>query len=155
MSQKILFVCLGNICRSPTAEAVFRDRVEAAGLSDAFEIDSAGILSVHRGSSADSRMKRHAKKRGYELTSISRPVTREDFTHFDAIIAMDQENMQDLHKLAPDEPSKRKCSLFLANAPELGVTEVPDPYYGGEAGFQEVIDLVEIAAEALLTKLRP
>ncbi|MDA3874021.1 MAG: low molecular weight phosphotyrosine protein phosphatase [Kiritimatiellae bacterium] len=155
MSQKILFICLGNICRSPTAEAVFRDRVEAAGLSDAFEIDSAGILSVHKGSPADTRMRRHAKKRGYELTSISRPVTREDFFLFDSLIAMDRENMQDLRKLAPDDTCKTKCSLFLSNAPELGITEVPDPYYGGEAGFQEVIDLVEIAADALLAKLRP
>lgn len=155
MSRKILFVCLGNICRSPTAEAVFRDRVEAAGLVEAFEIDSAGILSVHRGSPPDSRMRRHAKRRGYELTGASRPVTPEDFHSFDDLIAMDQENLQDLHRLAPDDACKNKCSLFLAHAPELGVDEVPDPYYGGDAGFQEVIDLVENAADALLNKLRP
>jgi protein-tyrosine phosphatase len=155
MSKKILFICLGNICRSPTAEAVFRDRVEAAGLSDAFEIDSAGFLSEHRGNESDSRMKRHAKARGYTLTSISRPLTKKDFYYFDLLIAMDQENIQDLYRLAPDEESKAKCSLFLSYAPELRVSEVPDPYYGGEAGFQEVIDLVEIAADALLSKLRP
>jgi len=152
---RILFVCLGNICRSPTAESVFRQRVEAAGLREAFEIDSAGILDVHQGQPADARMRRHASQRGYELDSISRPVVPEDFARFDHIVAMDHQNLADLLSLLPDPAFHSKLSLLLDEAPELNRREVPDPYYGGAAGFEEVLDLVETACDRLLERLEP
>jgi len=155
MKTHILFVCLGNICRSPSAEAVFKDRIRSAGLEEAFEVDSAGILSEHRGCPADSRMRRHARKRGYELTSISRPVTPEDFERFDFIYGMDAWNLEDLYERAPDETARKKCRLLLDCVPDAGTREVPDPYYGGAAGFEEVLDLVEIAADSLLELHRP
>ena len=149
----VLFVCLGNICRSPTAEAVFADRVNAAGLGKRFRIDSAGTLSAHAGEMADARMRKHAHARGYDLQSRSRKVTDEDFINFDTIIAMDLQNMQDLKDRAPDQVASRKISLFLDAAPHLHVREVPDPYYGGSAGFENVLDLIEAASDALLQKL--
>ncbi|MDF3128201.1 low molecular weight phosphotyrosine protein phosphatase [Kiritimatiellaeota bacterium B1221] len=152
--HKVLFVCLGNICRSPSAEAVFKSKVDAAGLSNAFEIDSAGILSVHAGDAADARMRKHALARGYKLESRSRPVVPQDFRHFDYIIGMDHANISDLLDRAPDLESKAKVSLFLDVAPELKRKEVPDPYYGGAAGFEEVLDLCEAASEKLLVKLQ-
>ncbi len=151
---KVLFVCLGNICRSPSAEAVFIEKVKAAGLSDRFEIDSAGILSVHAGEPADARMRKHATARGYKLESRSRPVTPRDFFDFDYIIGMDHANIRDLLDRAPDKQSQAKISLFLSFAPHLDREEVPDPYYGGAAGFEEVLDLCEEASEKLLAALQ-
>ncbi len=150
---RVLFVCLGNICRSPTAEAVFQALVNAAGLADRFEIDSAGTLSAHAGERADARMRHHAEKRGYDLRSISRRVTPKDYETFDHIFGMDFANIRDLKQHAPNADAEDKISLLLAAAPELGVKEVPDPYYGGAAGFEEVLDLVEVASDALLQKL--
>lgn len=150
---RVLFVCLGNICRSPTAEAVFQARVKAAGLADRFEIDSAGTISAHAGERADARMRQHARKRGYDLRSISRRVTPQDYETFDYIIGMDFANVRDLKQNAPNTDAENKISLFLEAAPELGVKEVPDPYYGGAAGFEEVLDLVEVASDALLQML--
>ncbi len=151
--MKVLFVCLGNICRSPTAEAVFRDRVEKAGLDKLFELDSAGTIAVHAGEAADARMRQHASKRGYQLDSISRGVVAEDFRNFDHIFAMDQQNLRDLQSMAPADATA-SLSLFLEHDPSTDTLEVPDPYYGGGAGFERVLDLVEEASEALLTKLR-
>lgn len=152
---RVLFICLGNICRSPAAGAVFRDRVERAGLESKFEIDSAGILDVHRGHPADARMRAHARARGYDLRSVSRPVAPEDFDRFDLLIGMDDQNLNDLKAMLPDAAHAAKLSLLLEHAPELGVREVPDPYYGGAAGFEHVLDLVEVACDRLLERLRP
>lgn len=149
----ILFVCLGNICRSPTAEAVMRERVARRGMADRFNIDSAGILDAHRGEPADARMRRHAAKRGYDLTSISRPVEVEDFQRFDLLVGMDEQNRQDLVALAPDAAARERISLLLDHLPDADAREVPDPYYGGAAGFERVLDLVEDACDALLDQL--
>ncbi|WFB34890.1 low molecular weight phosphotyrosine protein phosphatase [Kiritimatiellota bacterium B12222] len=146
----ILFVCLGNICRSPTAESVFRAKVDALKLETPFTIDSAGILGVHEGALADARMRRHATQRGYHLESKSRQVTVADFDHFDYIVGMDKQNYRDLIARAPSAEAKKKVSLLLSYAPELSRSEVPDPYYGGEAGFEDVLDLIEQACDPLL-----
>lgn len=150
--NRILFVCLGNICRSPTAEAVFRHLVVSAGRSDEFEIDSAGTIAVHAGSRADDRMRRHASKRGYDLTSISRKVHPEDFTTFSQLIAMDSQNLADLKKLAP-AGTTASLSLLMDADPDAEVTDVPDPYYGGAEGFETVLDLIESACRNLITSL--
>lgn len=152
--KKILFVCLGNICRSPSAEAVFRAKVEDAGLGDAFEIDSAGTLAYHQGKPADARMMDHAAKRGYMLTSIARKVLLRDFDEFDLLIAMDDDNYRELRALAEDDASRAKVKRMMDYAPETGVTEVPDPYYGGAQGFERVLDLLETACDRLLADLR-
>lgn len=152
--HRTLFVCLGNICRSPTAEAVFQSFVERDALLDRFLCDSAGILSYHQGARADSRMRRHATARGYKLASISRPVTAEDFETFDLLIGMDHQNVVDLQSRAPTAEAKGKIRLMLDYAPSLGIKEVPDPYYGGAQGFEEVIDLLEVACANLLESLR-
>lgn len=154
MKTKILFVCLGNICRSPTAEAVFRAKVEGAGLGEGFEIDSAGTLAYHQGKPADGRMIEHAGLRGYVLTSIARKVLLADFERFDLLVAMDEENYRELRALAPDEAGRGKVVRMMGYAPGCGVTEVPDPYYGGAEGFERVLDLLEAACEGLLGSLR-
>lgn len=145
----MLFVCLGNICRSPSAEAVFREAVDKAGMSGKVEVDSAGIIGYHAGEGADPRMKRHASQRGYRLTSISRPVIAEDFNRFDLIVGMDDRNIRDLRRKAPADGRAeiRKMTDFCTRFDE---TEVPDPYYGGAAGFERVLDLLEDACDGLL-----
>lgn len=150
--KRILFVCLGNICRSPTAEAVFRQRVEAAGLEREIEIDSAGTIAAHRGNPADARMRQHASCRGYILTSISRQIQPEDFHTFTHIIAMDRENLADLSAMAPANATAQ-LSLLLEADPSSAVDEVPDPYYGGAQGFETVLDLIESASDHLLNSL--
>lgn len=152
--KRILFVCLGNICRSPSAEAVFRAKVEDAGLSDAFEIDSAGTLAYHQGKPADARMMEHAARRGYMLTSIARKVLLRDFEQFDLLIAMDDDNYRELRDLAANDAERAKVRRMMDYAPETGVSEVPDPYYGGAAGFERVLDLLETACGNLLKALR-
>ncbi len=151
---RILFVCLGNICRSPTAEAIFREKVRQYGMEQQYEIDSAGILDAHAGEPADARMRQHAEKRGLLLTSISRPLTPEDFATFDCIIGMDEQNRQDLLDRAP-AGTAHKISLLLEECSDADLREVPDPYYGGPAGFETVLDLVDTACEALLNRLSP
>jgi protein-tyrosine phosphatase len=150
--KRILFVCLGNICRSPTAEAVFRDRVSAAGRESEIEIDSAGTIAAHAGEPADARMRQHASARGYTLSSISRKVVKEDFTRFTHIIAMDRQNLQDLRDMAPPG-STAQLSLLLEADPASPTPDVPDPYYGGAEGFETVLDLIESASEHLLASL--
>jgi len=152
--KKVLFVCLGNICRSPTAEAVFRSFLEKKGLADQFATDSAGILSVHQGEPADPRMRQHAAKRGYDLTSTSRQVRPSDFAEFEWVIAMDGSNETDLVKVAPDAVSKEKIFRMMEFHPDQFPPDVPDPYYGGAQGFETVLDLVEEACEGLLEQIR-
>lgn len=154
-SEKIslLFVCLGNICRSPTAEAVFIKRVKEAGLTERFVVDSAGVIAAHAGEKADARMRQHAAKRGYDLQSISRPVTPEDFYRFDYLVAMDADNVRDLQAMAPDRKAAGKIFRLLELVPEVETKDVPDPYYGGAEGFEEVLDLVERASGILLKKV--
>jgi protein-tyrosine phosphatase len=149
----VLFVCMGNICRSPTAEGVFRHYVAQAGLDEFFEIDSAGTHAYHVGEPPDRRAQQAAARRGFSLTDIrARRVAPEDFEHFHHIIAMDEDNLVMLHEQA-DAAHRAKIRLFLefGSGPE---TEVPDPYYGGATGFERVLDLVEDASRGLLETLR-
>jgi protein-tyrosine phosphatase len=140
-------VCLGNICRSPTAEAVLRAKLEAAGLGDRIVVDSAGTGSWHIGSPPDARSQRHAATRGYDLSALrGRQVAALDFHRFDLILAMDEDNLADLRRLAPQGTRRAELHLF---AP----VEVPDPYAGGAAGFERVLDLIESASDAWVKNL--
>ena len=151
---KVLFVCMGNICRSPTAHGVFRHLVESEGLSHVIEIDSAGTHAYHIGNPPDTRSMATARKRGIDLSDLrARQVDLGDFYHYDYILAMDDYNHQLLVEQAPKE-MLTKVALFLSYAPELGKTEVPDPYYGGPNGFEHVFDLVQAASEGLLLKIK-
>ncbi len=144
MKQRILFVCLGNICRSPAAEGVLREMVEREGLSDRFEIDSAGTYGGHAGEPSDSRMREAAFIRGYHLTHRARQVDVEDFFTFDRIIVMDDNNLRDMERLAPSPEAKRKLERFASlcqNHPDTHY--VPDPYYEGREGFERVLDILE------------
>lgn len=150
---KILFVCLGNICRSPTAEAVFRKLVHSEGLSDFFEIDSAGTAGYHIGDKADSRSIQHAQKRGYDLTTHrARRLEVEDLDYYDYLIMMDKDNYADVASLCTTQ--WRKLKLLMDFAPETGYREVPDPYYTGPETFELVLDLCEAAAKGLLAYLK-
>jgi protein-tyrosine phosphatase len=147
---RILFVCLGNICRSPTAEGVMRRLVEEQGLEDQIEIDSAGTGGWHIGAPPDARATEAARRRGTTLSGAARrfdPAT--DFDRFDLILAMDAENRRDLLALAPDDEARAKVRMFRA-----GDLDVPDPYYGGADGFEHVLDLAEKAAQELLDEIR-
>lgn len=146
---KILFVCLGNICRSAAAEAVMKSILEEHGVSDKFFIDSAGILSVHQGERADARMRSVASTRGYNVTSISRPVTYDDFDKFDWIIGMDDNNVEALLDKAVTQEQKEKVLRMADFSTDPNVTYVPDPYYGGLKGFDNVIDILEDACDSL------
>jgi protein-tyrosine phosphatase len=151
---KILFVCLGNICRSPSAEAVMKGFVKKVGLSDEFEIDSAGTAAWHAGEQADARMQTHALKRGYNLTSISRKVNPGfDFDYFDYIIAMDEQNMDDLQDLVESDEKRAKLHMMTDFSNRYSYNHIPDPYYGGESGFELVLDLLEDACHGFLTHL--
>lgn len=151
--KKILFVCLGNICRSSTAEGVMLHLLNDKGLSDLFEIDSAGTSSYHKGDLPDYRMREHAAKRGYELIHRSRPVRVEDFYEFDYILGMDDQNIADLNELAPSVVEQKKIKRMAEFALRHTNTYIPDPYYGGEEGFELVLDLLEDACEGLLNFL--
>ena len=150
----VLFVCMGNICRSPTAESVFREHAQRAGLLGEILIESAGIGDWHVGEPPDKRAILHGRRRGYDLEPLrARQVTRADFARFDYILGMDLRNLRDLKALRPDD-YKGHLALFLDFAPHLGVREVPDPYYGGPDGFEAVLELVERASEGLLAHIR-
>jgi protein-tyrosine phosphatase len=150
--KSVLFVCMGNICRSPTAEGVFRHHVNEAGLAEAIEIDSAGTHAYHAGEPPDRRSAAAAKRRGISLDGIrARRVADEDFERFDHIIAMDELNYVTLIDRAPEEHHE-KIRLFLSYTPG-SAKEVPDPYYGGAAGFERVLDLIEDASQAMLGTL--
>lgn len=151
---KILFVCMGNICRSPSAEAVFTGLVKNNGLLKNFEIDSAGTTAYHVGQRADRRMQAHAIKRGFNLTSISRLFNPEtDFDYFDLIIGMDDENMHTLKYMARNDSDLDKLHKMTDFSKKWNYDEVPDPYYGGDAGFELVLDLLEDACDGLLKEV--
>jgi protein-tyrosine phosphatase len=151
---QVLFVCLGNICRSPTAEGVFRSVVERVGLAARVRIDSAGTGDWHVGRPPDRRAVAAARERGYELGHLrARQVRRSDFAEFDWILAMDRSNLAALRSLRPRAYGGH-LGLFLELAPDLGVAEVPDPYGGGAPDFTRVLDLVEHASASLLTRLQ-
>ncbi|MCD8178953.1 MAG: low molecular weight phosphotyrosine protein phosphatase [Tannerellaceae bacterium] len=151
---RILFVCLGNICRSPSAEAIMKKIVADAGLSDRIEIDSAGTMGYHEGELPDSRMRQHGARRDYTLDSRSRPVRMSDFYDFDYIIGMDDQNVTDLKRKAPDQESVEKIHRMTNFSPEPLHDHIPDPYYGGASGFELVLDILEDACRGLLNQLR-
>ncbi|NNF50453.1 MAG: low molecular weight phosphotyrosine protein phosphatase [Woeseiaceae bacterium] len=149
----VLFVCMGNICRSPTAEGVFRHHAEQSGLIERLHIDSAGTHAYHVGEPADHRARAAAERRGISLQGIcARRVSSDDYERFDYILAMDEDNLARLRRDSPEE-HLAKLRLFLEFA-DTHETEVPDPYYGGTAGFEHVLDLVEEASRGLLETLK-
>ena len=150
-------MCLGNICRSPTAEGVFRHLVRAEGLEDRIAIDSAGTGGWHVGAAPDERATEAARRREIVLEGAARQFEPEDFDRFDLILAMDESNRRDMLRLAPDEEARARVRLFREFDPGsdgAADLDVPDPYYGGERGFEDVLDLVEAAARGLLDELR-
>jgi len=152
--KNILFVCLGNICRSPVAEAVMNECLHREGKDREIVCDSAGILDYHAGEPADQRMQSHAGKRGYKLTSISRQIDpKKDFDRFDMIIGMDRQNIKALMSLARSDKDKEKIHLMTDFLKVKKYHHVPDPYFGGEEGFELVIDIVEEACEELIRRL--
>ncbi len=151
---KVLFVCMGNICRSPTAHGVFRALVEEAGLDDRIEIDSAGTHAYHVGNRPDKRARATAATRGIALDDLTaRAVEESDFSGFDYILAMDMDNFHSLSEICPDG-LEDKIHLFMDYAIEHRVREVPDPYYGGPEGFEKVFEMVEDAARGLLEEIQ-
>jgi len=151
---KVLFVCMGNICRSPTAEGVFRHVVEREGLSHVIEIDSAGTHAYHIGEPPDPRSTSVAMQRGVDLsTQRARRAIESDLEEFDFVLAMDRDNYANLSNICSPE-HEHKLSLFLDYAKDLPESEVPDPYYGGGKGFDRVLDLVEAASEGLLKEIK-
>lgn len=150
--KRILFVCLGNICRSPTAEGLFRAIVKRRGLEDRVEIDSAGTGAWHVGNPPDRRMRQAAKRFGYTLGGRARQVRVEDFERFDLVLAMDRDNLADLEAMCPPEYAER-VKLFRSYDDEGADPDTPDPYYGGEEGFDEVVRIVERCANRIADEL--
>ena len=151
--HKILFVCLGNICRSPAAQGVLQSIVDAEGRSGDFLIDSAGTYSGHQGDLPDRRMRSAAARRGYVLTHRARPVSSLDFLDFDLIVAMDDSNYADLMHLAPSVEASRKIKRMADYFTGHSLTSVPDPYYMGQDGFELVLDLLEDSCRSLFASL--
>jgi protein-tyrosine phosphatase len=153
-SFRVLFVCMGNICRSPAAEIVFRQKVEEAGLTDRIEIDSAGTIGYHAGHGPDARMSATLKKRGYAIAGKARQILSADLQNFDLVLVMDSENLANVRALDKAAHFHAKIRRFTDYCTRHETNEVPDPYYGGQEGFDHVADLVEDAAEGLLDTLR-
>ncbi|NNJ14458.1 low molecular weight phosphotyrosine protein phosphatase [Pseudomonas putida CSV86] len=151
--MRVLFVCLGNICRSPTAEGVLRHQLAEAGLAEVIHVASAGTGDWHVGNPPDSRTRRAAQLRGYDLSAQrAQQVSVEDFTRYDLILAMDKSNLANLQAMRPGHASA-ELDLFLRRY-EGALDEVPDPYYGGEQGFEHVLDLIEAACRELVSELK-
>lgn len=151
---KVLFVCMGNICRSPMAEGVFKHHVKQTGLDGCIAADSAGTHDYHVGEPPDPRAQRAASRRGYELSTLrGRQVSRGDFGEFDYLLAMDETNLRALERLCPSQHA-HKLKLLMEFSTSQALREVPDPYYGGEQGFERVLDMVEQATAGLLDHLR-
>ncbi len=151
---RVLFVCMGNICRSPTAHGVFQKLVEDAGVTDRFEVDSAGTHAYHVGEPPDPRARETASRRGVDLSDLrARRAQAEDFRHFDYVLAMDQDNYRSLSAICPRGLEPR-LTLLMDHAPEFRTRDVPDPYYGGPGGFEQVFDMIEAAARGLLAEIR-
>lgn len=155
MKYKILFICLGNICRSASAEEIMRTLIKKEGLENEIDVDSAGISGYHEGDLPDARMRAHAIRRGYRLTHLSRPVRTEDFYNFDLIIGMDDSNIDALHDKAPDTDSEKKIRRMTDFCRTKVADHVPDPYYGGAQGFENVLDILEDACQGLLEEIAP
>ena len=155
MVQKILFVCLGNICRSPAAEAIFNQKIKDRNLENLFDVDSAGTGDWHIGNLADPRMRETALSRGIELTSRSRQISKNDLHEFDHILVMDKENLHAVKSLIQNsmDPFNSKIKLILSYSKDSQLDEVPDPYYGDQNGFNEVLDLLDIAIDGLIDSL--
>lgn len=151
--MKILFVCLGNICRSPMGETIFQKMAEDAEVAHKLKIDSAGTANYHEGKLADERMRKHAKDRGYQITSIARQITRDDFENFDMIVAMDTSNYENMKRICPPEDLYKIVKL-VDYCKKYDLDGVPDPYYGGAEGFVQVIDILEDGCENLLMKVK-
>jgi len=149
--KSVLFVCMGNICRSPTAEGVFRKLVADAGRDAEFQVDSAGTIGYHTGSMADRRMRSAAQERGYLLESRARRIEFADFDRFDLIVTMDDENFREVQEMNPETGARVVSTCDYCE--EHDETEVPDPYYGGEAGFHRVIDILEDACGNFLRQI--
>ena len=156
MKKKILFVCLGNICRSPAAEAIFKQKIKDRDLENLFIVDSAGTGGWHAGNLADPRMRQTASLRGIELTSISRQIKENDLYEFDYILVMDKDNLHAVQSLTKDQlrPLNSKIKLILSYSKDSQLDEVPDPYYGGQNGFDNVLDLLDKAIDGLLDSLK-
>ena len=152
---RLLFVCLGNICRSPTGEAVMQHIIKEHGLENEIFCDSAGTIGYHAGNPADSRMRKHGQARGYSLDSISRRFNYpDDFENFDYILAMDNQNYRDLASLDRNDTYSDKLYRMCDFCVHLDDQEVPDPYYGGAAGFEHVLDIMEDACHGLLSHIK-
>ncbi len=152
---KVIFVCMGNICRSPTGEGIFNKLLVEQGLSEQFEVDSAGTIGYHQGEPADSRMRHHAKARGYTLTSLARKFNpQKDFEKFDYILAMDRANYETLLDWDQEGKYKNKVHMMTDFGQKIQASEVPDPYYGGGDGFERVIDIVEDSCHGLLEHIK-
>ncbi|MGE5458796.1 MAG: low molecular weight protein-tyrosine-phosphatase [Methanococcaceae archaeon] len=151
---KVLFVCMGNICRSPAGESIFRHMVKEEGLEDKIYVDSAGTISNHVGECSDSRMIRHAEKRGYSMTHIARQFNPiKDFREFDYILVMDDANYRDIIRFDIERQYTKKLHR-MAEYSTLGIKDVPDPYYGGPEAFEHVLDLLENACRVLLEEVK-
>ena len=155
MAQKILFVCLGNICRSPAAEGIFKKKIKDRDLENLFVVDSAGTGGWHVGNLADRRMREAALSRGIELTSRSRKIDHNDLYEFDHILVMDKDNLNAVKSLIKDNtyPINSKIKLILSYSKKSQLDEVPDPYYGGQNGFENVLDLLDDAIDKLIDSL--